>query len=98
MPIAPALGYGFADKLVHFFEFLIVTLWFGGLYHGAARLLIAMALALLGLGIEFLQGLQIYRTFDTADIAANLLGIAVALAMLWRWFSDWPERVRDRLT
>ena len=78
------------DKLAHFGSYLILSLWFGGLY-GKPRHYIAIAAILIAFGavLDLLQGLTATRHFDAADILANsagvLLGFLVSVAALGGW-------------
>lgn len=72
--------------------------WFGGLYDRSGQWLAALALALLGIAIELAQGLQVHRSFDLGDIAANLFGVLAALILVRSWWYRWPQRVEQRLT
>jgi glycopeptide antibiotics resistance protein len=67
------------------------------LFGGRARqLAIAVAFALMGVGIEFLQGLTDYRTFDVADMVANAVGAALGFGIAQTPLGnalDWVERL-----
>ena len=66
------------DKIAHFVAYGSMSFWFAMLFRGRARqLAIAIAFAAMGVGIEFLQGLTDYRTFDVADMVANAVGAAL---------------------
>lgn len=70
------------DKLFHLASYAIVTGWFSQLYSRLAeRLLIALGFALMGVAIEFLQGLHPMRYFDVADMLANTAGAMIALLL-----------------
>ncbi|HVQ62451.1 MAG TPA: VanZ family protein, partial [Burkholderiales bacterium] len=64
---------------------------------GRARQLgIALAFAAMGVGIEFLQGLTDYRTFDVADMIANALGAGLGWSLAQtplRNAVGWVERL-----
>ncbi len=74
------------DKLFHAASYGIVTAWFAQLYpRRVERLLLALAFSLMGVAIEFLQGLHPMRYFDVADMLANTVGALCALLLVsWR--------------
>ena len=66
----------------HLAAYLVLMLWFSQLQRGwAARLSIAAALVLMGVGLEYIQGLTSYRSFDPADMRDNAVGVAMGLAL-----------------
>lgn len=75
------------DKLVHLACYLVL----GTLAVLAQRsrrngLVAAMAMVVFGIGIEIVQGQLPWRSFEWADIAANLAGVVVGAGavLLWR--------------
>jgi VanZ family protein len=69
-----------ADKLEHAAAYFTVAFWFGQIYaKNRVRCAIWLALVALGVGIEYLQRMTGYRTFDYADMAANTVGVFCAL-------------------
>jgi hypothetical protein len=61
--------------------------WFACIHRArTARLALALALAALGVLLEFAQGMTAWRVFDPFDIVANGLGVAVG------WLAS-PPRV-----
>lgn len=82
------------DKLEHLLAYAVLTVWFAGLLERAHYGWIALALGVLGLLIEVLQGLMdVGRHADTWDLAANLLGIGLGLVLAVRWTAGWAPRV-----
>lgn len=64
------------DKVVHAFAYAALMFWFSQIYsEHRTRLLVAFALAMMGVLIEYAQGYTGYRTFDYADMAANAVGV-----------------------
>ena len=90
------------DKLAHFVAYGGLSFWFGILIEGRGRQLrIALAFAAMGVGLEFLQGLTDYRSFEIADMVANALGAALGLGLAQtplRNALDWVERLIGALT
>ena len=69
------------DKVEHFTAYFALMVWFAGLYPRAKHVRVAGALLFLGIALDVLQGTATKtRTFDLLDIAADAVGIAVALA------------------
>jgi VanZ family protein len=85
------------DKLAHFAAYGGLSFWFGMLIEGRGReLRIAVAFAVLGVALEFLQGLTGYRTFEIADMIANAIGASVGWGLAQtplRNVLDWMERL-----
>jgi len=87
------------DKWLHGFTFVVLTVWFAGLYARRSYWLIALGLLLFGILIELLQGLVRYRMAEWYDLGADAIGIvvglAIALAGLGGWclkFEAWREQ------
>jgi VanZ family protein len=77
LPDLPEVDHG--DKLGHFLAYAALMGWFAQLYRTRrAHLRIAVRLVLLGVGLELVQGMTGYRSFEAADIAANSAGVAAA--------------------
>ena len=67
-----------ADKYAHTAAYAALMFWFAQIYASAySRVIIACALALLGIGLEYLQAYTDYRTFERADIVADIAGIVL---------------------
>lgn len=66
------------DKYAHVAAYAALMLWFMQIYDGArARMVIALGLAALGVGLEFAQYYTGYRSFEYADMVANAAGVAL---------------------
>ena len=77
-PNPPSIPGEAGDKIGHVVAYATLMMWFGQLYAGfRLRLQLAVAFAALGIALEFVQGYTGYRTFEVADMAADLLGVAV---------------------
>jgi len=89
------------DKVAHFIAYGSMTFWFGLLFKGRARqVAIAIAFAAMGVGIEFLQRMTGYRTFDVADMIANGIGAVIGWGLAQTPLGDaldWAERLLGRL-
>lgn len=64
-----------SDKLVHFFAFSGLFLWFGQLYRRSIHRLLIAKLVLFGLFIEISQSFTQYRSFELADLIADSTGV-----------------------
>ena len=81
IPLDVDLGEG-RDKVAHFVAYGSLSFWFGMLFEGRGRqLLAAVGFAAMGVAIEFLQGLTDYRTFDVFDMLANAIGAAIGFGL-----------------
>lgn len=77
----PMLSTPHFDKLVHFMVYAGLMGWFAQLYWSMrSRLVLVCGFILMGVGVEFLQGLTPERRFEYADMLANTAGVLVA----WR--------------
>lgn len=74
------------DKLMHTLAYASLMGWFSQIYrHDLTRLLLAIALVLMGVGIEYLQGMTPSRQFDVLDMVANTSGVVLAWALAYTW-------------
>ena len=79
-PPAPLPGVDYSDKFGHVLAYGVLMSWFAQLYWDwLTRWRIAAALTLLGVVLEFLQGLTPARPPEVADMVANAAGIGIAL-------------------
>lgn len=71
-----------ADKLEHFAAYLVLMIWFNlGNITRKGRFLIALALVAMGVGMEYVQLWEGWRTFEIRDMAANTAGISAGLML-----------------
>ncbi len=89
-PSPPTLDFEHSDKLGHFLAYGGLTFWFCQLYPRArTRACYAAGFIALGVGMEFLQDMTDYRTFEVLDMAANTIGVflgwAAALILPVAW-------------
>lgn len=84
----------FNDKISHALGYSALMLWFLQLYKTLRqRLVLAFSFVLMGVTLEFLQGLGGVRIFEVADMLANTTGIlmgwiaaSLGLDRLLAWF------------
>ena len=82
MPSPPETGIEGGDKVGHLLAYGILMGWFCLLYRGLpARVSYAIGFAAMGVALEFAQGAVGYRLYDTADMAANALGVLLGWAI-----------------
>jgi VanZ family protein len=82
MPSPPETGIEGGDKLGHLLAYGGLMLWFCFLYRSVpARVSYAFGFAAMGVALEFAQGALGYRLHDTADMAANALGVLLGWAI-----------------
>ena len=88
-----------SDKFEHLIAYVGLAIWFGGLLPPRRYVHLALALLVLGGGIEIAQGLMgLGREADWRDFFADALGVAFGLALSmaglrhWAsWFEQWPK-------
>lgn len=69
-------GFHGGDKLMHFAAYCFMMLWFGMCYEqGKAYKGVGVGLAVIGIVLEFFQGMTGYRSFSYSDMAANAIGV-----------------------
>jgi len=89
LSLAPApieLDIEQGDKFSHVLAYLGLMSWFANLYENfLQRVGFALGFVLLGIGLEFVQGLIGYRSFEVADMGANAVGVALG------WFLATPR-------
>jgi VanZ family protein len=72
-----AVPGAYTDKYGHVVAYGTAMLWFSQIYSEAgSRLVIAVALALLGVSLELAQA-YVERSFEVADMVANAIGIVL---------------------
>ena len=80
-PSPPPIDMAAGDKLVHFAAYGTLMFWFCGLYPKTrTRLLHGIAFIVMGVGLEVLQGMLGYRTYDVLDMIANSVGVLLGAA------------------
>lgn len=84
------------DKWLHGIVFMILALWFSGLYQRRSYWKVGLGLLLFGLGIEVCQRLVGYRTADVIDVGADAAGIVLGLVIAASGIGGWCLRVEDR--
>jgi VanZ family protein len=89
----PKLG-GISDKTEHIVGYAVLALWFAGIYPRTRYPMIGVALLVMGIVIEGLQGaMHLGRQADLTDVYANTIGIVVGLLLALVWLGGWAQRV-----
>lgn len=81
------------DKWSHFLAFLLLSLWFAGLYRRQRYWLLALGLFAFGVLIELCQSVIAYRSAEWLDLAADVAGVAAGLSVAWIGAGGWCQRV-----
>lgn len=84
---------GGMDKWSHMLAFLVLTVWFAGLYRRRSYWRLALGLLAFGALIELLQGAIGYRSAEWLDLAADAAGIVAGLGVAWVGVGGWCQRV-----
>lgn len=85
------------DKVMHVGMYLLLTLWFTGLYRRAYYAWIGVGLIAMGIALDLLQGLTPSRSLDWHDMLANAVGVLVGLVLATTLVGGWCQRVERRL-
>ena len=89
----PTFG-GISDKTEHIVGYGVLSLWFAGIYPRTRYPMIGVALLVMGIVIEGLQGaMKVGRQADLHDVYANVVGIACGLTLALIWFGGWAQRL-----
>lgn len=97
---APGLGELFTvnDKVEHATGYMLLTVWFAGMYPRSRYPWIAIALFAMGVMVEFLQGwMSLGRNRDAFDVLANTIGIVIGLGLAVTVLNRWSQRVEALL-
>lgn len=70
------LSFTMGDKIGHCLAYAVLMGWFGQLFKDRWLLLFfALGFSLMGVSLEYLQGMGTHRHFEYADMAANIIGV-----------------------
>lgn len=83
------------DKWAHVVTFILLTVWFTGQYRPRAYWRIAVGLTAFGMLIEVCQRLVGYRSAEWIDLAADVVGILLGLAIAMAGFGGWSLRIES---
>jgi len=87
-----ALWYFGIDKWFHGVTFVVLAVWFAGLYRPRSYWKIGLGLIFFGLVIEGCQRLVSHRTAEMFDVAADIVGIVIGLVIAGAGLGGWGQR------
>jgi len=92
LPARDIPDVGVSDKWEHSVAYVLLTLWFAGLYPRSRYWVIALGLLLMGIAIEFAQAdMHMGREGDVHDVIANTAGIAVGIVLALAGLGGWAQ-------
>ncbi|MBC7984215.1 MAG: VanZ family protein [Candidatus Obscuribacterales bacterium] len=99
LPGRTVMSVSYNDKVAHTVAYVLLTLWFTGIYPRSRYALIASGLFILGVAVEFAQDwMQLGRQRDFADVIANSTGITVGIALALTILGGWMQKVEGWLS
>ena len=94
VPVTKLPNANLSDKTEHFTAYLLLSLWFAGIYPRTRYWVIASGLLVMGVLIEFAQGaMHLGRHADALDVVANSTGIIAGLTLSWLGLGGWAQWV-----
>jgi VanZ family protein len=94
-PIEPVFPE--SDKLAHGLAYFALAAWYCQLYGRPYHARVVLAAAALGVVIEILQAGTSYRSFEVADILADLIGVGLAVVVSTQTRASLLTRIDRRL-
>jgi VanZ family protein len=85
------------DKWMHGITFAALAIWFSGQYARRSYGWLAIGLLIFGALIEACQSMVTYRTAETADLVADLLGIVAGMMIALTGVGGWSLQVENWL-
>lgn len=84
-PVELDLGFPYQDKFFHVLAYFSLMGWFTQIYHvQMQRVAYAISFILMGVLLEYIQSFDPARYYETEDMIANTLGIAIAILLAKR--------------
>jgi len=93
----PSSPFFNTDKWIHGLTFTALALWFSGQYARHSYWRLITGLVAFGLLIEATQRMVSYRTADWMDFLADLLGLAIGMAIALAGAGGWCLRFEEWL-
>ena len=95
-PIQAPVWWNF--KIGHMLAYCWLMFWYLQIYEGwRQRAWIAVGLCLMGVALEFAQGMTGYRHFGYTDMRDNAIGVAIGLTFALTPFRDTLSIVESRM-
>lgn len=92
------VNFVFSDKIGHFLAYAVLMGWFGQIYSGRTALVFcALGFVLMGISLEYVQGMGRYRHFEYADMIANSIGVMLGLILTTTVFKGTLHWFEQRL-
>jgi VanZ family protein len=84
-PVEIELGFPYQDKFFHALAYFSLMGWFAQIFHvQSQRVAFAIAFVMMGVILEYMQSFDPARYYETEDMVANILGVAVAVFLARR--------------
>lgn len=98
-PWSGGLGRGWflSDKWMHGFTFTALAIWYSGQYARRSYWWLATGLLVFGAFIEACQSMVTYRTAESGDLIADVLGITAGILIALSGIGGWSLRVEKWL-
>ena len=93
LPGAADLRMNLSDKTGHTIAYLVLTIWFAGVYNKSRYPWIVIGLIALGGVLELMQGQFFNRSAEFADLVANCIGIIVGILLSLFLLGGWCLQV-----
>ena len=92
------MNFEFSDKVGHFLAYAVLMGWFGQIFTGRLPLILfALGFVLMGVSLEFVQGMGRHRHFEYADMVANMIGVILGLLLTITVFKGSLRWVEQRV-
>lgn len=85
------------DKWFHGVTFLVLSLWFTGMFRRHSYWKIGIGLLLFGFVVEACQRIVSYRTAEWLDVGADAVGIILGLVIGLAGIGGWCLHAEERL-
>jgi VanZ family protein len=87
-----------SDIVIHLLAYSSLMLWFGCIYSTGRRyLILGLVLILIGIVLEFLQGMTSYRCFEYKDMLVNFFGVLLGWLLSMTRISSFLIFVEQRI-
>ena len=84
------------DKFEHLLVYTILVLWFSQIFQRRLHLRLGLGFIAMGVGLEFLQRLSAFRSFQYSDIIANISGVSFGLLLAKTRMSNCLTEIKNK--